>query len=583
MSDRVKRPWQIRRPDPEAAARLAREVGVSPVMGQLLLNRDLGDPAAAARWLDVPKDDLPAADAVPGAAEGGRVLAAACRSGARVCVYGDYDVDGTTGSATLLRTLGALGADVQVYIPHRLEEGYGLNAAAVRRIAAARFTHLVTVDCGIASPAEIALARSLGMTPVVSDHHQPKATLPDAILVHPALAGRPSAAPNLCGSAVAWTLGRAAVRAAVGDTGTPDHVRDILRDGLARAAIGTVADVVPLVAENRAIVRHGLARLRGTADTGLAALLEVCGLTDKPVMAEDVGFKIGPRINAAGRLGAAGRVIDLLGVTQPPDEAARLAAYLDYANGTRQRTERAILGASRDQGGEQVAAGRAAVVAAAGDWHPGVIGIVGSRLVERFGRPALVVSFGTASGVGYGSGRSIPGLALHEALDACGEHLVSHGGHAMAAGFKVKPENFDAFRDAFWAYCAARYGGPPPPPPFVVEAEARVEQLTLEMVRDLARLEPHGAGNPRPFFLLRGARVERSKLMGERQDHLSMTVSHPGHKVHQIRCVGFGMGERIEHARGFVDVIGVPKINEWMGRKSVEMEIKDFRPATAGR
>ena len=171
----------------------------------------------------------------------------------------------------------------------------------------------------------------------------------------------------------------------------------------------------------------------------------------------------------------------------------------------------------------------------------------------------------------------------HSALDACGAHLVSHGGHAMAAGFKVRPENYAAFRAAFWDYCAARYGGPPPPPPLVVEAEARVEQLSLEMVRDLAKLEPHGAGNPRPFFLLRGCRVERAKLIGERQDHLSMTVSHPGPKANQIRCVGFGMGERVEEVKGFVDVIGVPKINEWMGRKSVEMELKDFRPTPATR
>ena len=580
MSDRVKRPWQIHRPDPAAALRLSRALGVSALVGQLLVNRALTDPAAAARWLDVPAADLPAAGAVPGAVEGGEILARAAHAGAKVCVYGDYDVDGTTGASTLYRVLSALGARAHVYIPHRLEEGYGLNAGAVRRIAAAGFSHLVTVDCGIASPDEIRLARDLGMTAVVTDHHQPKAVLPDAAaLVHPALPGRVGAAPNLCGSAVAWTLGRCVVRAFLRGDPAPDHLKEILGDGLARAAVGTVADVVPLVGENRAVVRHGLARLGRTADTGLAALLEACGLKDKAILAEDIGFKVGPRINAAGRLGAAGRVIDLLGTSQHPDEAARLAGYLDYCNQTRQRTERAILSAARDQGAEQVRDGRAAVVVAHDDWHPGVIGIVASRLVERFGRPALVVSFGTLSGVGYGSGRSIPGLGLHTALDECMPHLVAGGGHAMAAGFKVRPEKLAAFREAFWAYCAAHYGGPPPPPPLVVEAEAEVAQLTIETVRDLARLEPHGAANPRPYFLLRNCRVERSKLIGERQDHLSLTVSHPGPKSNQIRCVGFGMGERIDETRGFLDVVGVPKINEWMGRKSVEMELKDFRAA----
>ena len=583
MSDRVKRPWQLHRPDPDTAKRLAHALGVSPVLGQLLANRRLTEPAGASHWLDVPHTDLPAHDSVPGAVEAARRLAAAARQGSRVCIYGDYDVDGTTGAASLYRVLSALGADCQVYIPHRLEEGYGINAAAVRRIAAARFTHLVSVDCGIASPSEIALARSLGMEVVVTDHHQPKAQLPqDAVLVHPALPGRPSAAPNLCGSAVAWTLCRAVVREATGGEPTP-HLKALLRDGLARAAVGTVADVVPLVAENRAVVRHGLTQLCRTEDLGLAALLTVCGLSGKAVLAEDVGFQIGPRINAAGRLGAAGRVIDLLGSPQTPDEAARLAAYLDYANVTRRATERAILGAGRDQGAEQVSSGRAAVVAAADDWHPGVIGIVASRLVERFGRPALVISFGTSSGVGYGSGRSIPGLALHEALDACGAHLESHGGHAMAAGFKVTAAKLPAFREAFWAHCADRYGGPPPPPPLLVEAEADISQLSLETVRDLGKLEPHGAGNPRPYFLLRNCRVERAKLIGERQDHLAATVSHPGPRANQIRCVGFGMGERIEQMIGFVDVIGVPQINDWMGRRSVELQIKDFRPASAKR
>jgi single-stranded-DNA-specific exonuclease len=331
------------------------------------------------------------------------------------------------------------------------------------------------------------------------------------------------------------------------------------------------------------VVRHGLVRLCRTTDAGLAALLEVCGLKDRAIVAEDVGFQIGPRINAAGRLGAAGRVIDLLGTDLMPDAAANLAAYLHHCNLTRQRTERAILGAARAQGAEQVAEGRAAVVVAAEDWHPGVIGIVASRLVERFGRPALVVSFGTRSGVGYGSGRSIPGLELHKALEVCMPHLVSGGGHAMAAGFKVEPGKLDDFRRAFWSYCETRYGGPPPPPPLVVEAEAEIGQMTIDTVRDLARLEPHGAANPRPFFLLRGCRVERSKLIGERQDHLSLTVSHPGPKTNQIRCVGFGMGERIEEARGFVDVVGVPRINDWMGRRSVEMEIKDFRRSPATR
>lgn len=582
MADRVKRPWKIHAADPAAAASVARDVSVSRVVGQLLLNRGLTSPAAASRWLAVPADDLPTPHAVPGSTEAGRALADAARHGAHVCVYGDYDVDGTTGASTLARVLRRLGASVTVYIPHRLEEGYGLNAAAVNRIAQAGHTHLVTVDCGITSVNEIGIARARGMSVIVTDHHQPKAELPrDAILVHPGLPNRPSAAPNLCGSAVAWTVARATARAYREldplETDTHDDVRELLHDSLALASIGTVADVVPLVGENRAVVRHGLARLMRSTDAGLVALLGVCGL-EKGVLAEDVGFKIGPRINAAGRLGAAGRVIDLLRGNHTPAEAARLAGYLDQANSLRQRIERTIAAEAREQASAQVDTSRGGVVVASADWHPGVIGIVASRLVERFGRPALIVSFGTRSGVGYGSGRSIPGLPLHEALQACGRHLVSHGGHAMAAGFKVLPENLEALRHAFWSYCESRYGGPPPPPPLVVEAEAKIGQLSADLVLELAKLEPHGASNPRPYFVLRDCRVESAKVIGKQGDHLSLTVSHPGPgSGNRIRCVGFGMGERLDEFRGFVDVVGVPKVNEWMGRKSVELEIKDAR------
>jgi single-stranded-DNA-specific exonuclease len=579
VSDRIQRPWKIHRVESSVAAALARQVAVSPLIGQFLANRGITSPAAASRWLEVPRSDLPTPDAVPGSGDAGKTLAAAAAAGAKVCIYGDYDVDGTTGSTTLYRILNRLGAVAEVYTPHRLEEGYGLNETAIRRIARAGFTHLVTVDCGVTSVKEIAVARSLGMTVIVTDHHQPKEELPqDATLVHPGLPGIVAAAPNLCGSAVAWTVARATVRAMYGGS-PPDDIVEMVRDGMAMAAVGTVADVVPLIGENRAVVRHGLHRLSQTEHPGLAALVRVCGLTRR-VESEDVGFQIGPRINAAGRLGAASRVIDLLGRASSPLEADKLAEYLNYANALRQKTERDILREARDQAAEQVALGRPGVVVASANWHPGIIGIVASRLVERFGRPALIVSFGTRSGLGYGSGRSIPGLALHEALRACGDHLLSHGGHAMAAGFKVAAANLENLRHAFWGYCESRYGGPPPPPPIVAECSAHLADITVPLIGELAKLEPHGAANPRPFFFLKGCRVEQSKRIGAREDHLSVTVSHPGVRPVKVRGVGFGMGERAKEMLGFVDVIAVPKINEWQGRRSAELEIKDFRATT---
>jgi single-stranded-DNA-specific exonuclease len=576
MSDRVNRPWKIHAQDPAGATRLGRALGVPRVVGQLLLNRGLADPAAARAWLAADVAGLPTPDDLPGAVEAGRELAAAAAGGGKICVYGDYDVDGTTGASGLARVLRGLGAAVTVYIPHRLDEGYGLNAAAVEGVARAGHTHLVTVDCGVTAVAELDRARALRLRTVVTDHHQPGPAWPDTVVVHPARPGAASRAPNLCGSAVAWTVARAAAHAA----GAAARLDRELRIGQALAAVGTVADVVPLVGENRVLVRHGLASIPALGDAGLDALLGVCGLADKPVMAEDVGFKLGPRINAAGRLGAALQVVRLLADGPTPEAAARIAEYLDYANRRRQAVERAILDAARDQAAAQVAAGAAGLVVASADWHPGVIGIVASRLVERFGRPALVVSFGTATGVGYGSGRSIPGIALHEALRACDAHLVRHGGHAMAAGFKVDPASLDAFRAAFAGHCGGLYGGPPDPPPRVAEAEARIGELDFDLLAALARLEPHGAANPRPAFALKGCRVEAAKRIGQHEDHLSVTLSHPpGGRADRIRCVGFGMGERLGEARGFLDVLGVPRANEWQGRRAVELELADFRPA----
>jgi single-stranded-DNA-specific exonuclease len=424
----------------------------------------------------------------------------------------------------------------------------------------------------------------------VTDHHQPKESgLPQAdAIAHPALAGRaaPLAAAGLCGSAVAWKTAWAALaawRKAQGGGLTAED-KEHLKDSMVLAALGTVADVVPLHGENRLLVRHGLARLGGTADEGLKAILAVCGLGGL-VLAEDVGFKIGPRFNAAGRLGQAMRVVELLTGTGTgaggPEAMAELAGHLDWANRTRQRIEREIVAEAREQAEAQVEAGRAALVVSSPHWHPGVIGIVASRLVERFQRPALVVSFGTASGLGYGSGRSTPSLPLHAALAACTRHLAVHGGHAMAAGFKVRPESLDAFREAFWAHASGTFGGVPPPQPLVMEANMSLGDVTAGLVRDLERLEPHGAGNPRPLFYLGGCRIESARVIGQDGTHLSLTVSHPTSR--SVRCIAFGMAERKDELRGFVDLAAVPRINEWQGRVSAELEIKDIRQAEARR
>ncbi len=601
-SARTERPWRLRRPHP-ASGSLAYALGVPGVVAALLCNRGLTDPEAARRWLDAPEADLTDAGTLPGATEAGAVIARSLLEGRRPCVYGDYDIDGTTGASILRRTIRSLaGVDPTVYLPHRLEEGYGLNPAAVERIAAAGHGLLVTVDCGIASPDEVALARRRGMRVVVTDHHRPKDVLPDAdAIAHPDLPGpnRKGPSDNLCGSAAAWKTACEVMRSyrkrtKTGSGVAADRLTEgdllLLRECMAPAATGTVGDVVPLVGENRVIVRHGLEVFTRTTHPGFVALREASDI-DGPVGAEDVGFRIGPRINAAGRLGFAGEVVTLLGDDWPTgavgvDGAAGvrspgdIARHMDYANTERRRIERKILAEATAQAEIQVAAGDAALVVGSADWHPGVIGIVASRLVERFQRPALIVSFGTRSGIGYGSGRSTPRLALNEALHGCGSWLKAYGGHAMAAGFKVERENFEAFSRDFRDRTAGTFGGVPPPEPLDMEAELLPGDVTVALVESLVGLEPHGAANPRPLFLMRRVRATQVREIGKDKTHLSFGVFAAGSP--SVRCIAFGAADRKERlAAGPVDLACVPTVNVYMGRKSPQLEVKDFREARA--
>jgi single-stranded-DNA-specific exonuclease len=574
----VEKLWHLLPHERGAIEALSGALGVSPIVAQLLLNRQIRTAEAGRRFLDAPLAGLHEPEALPGVAEAAERLHAALARGQRICVYGDYDVDGVAGTAILLSTLRLLGGAVTYHIPSRLDEGYGLNAEALGKIARDGAAVVVTVDCGIASIDEADEARRLGLELLITDHHEPKERLPAAaVLVHPRLGGGAYPFSGLSGSGVALKLAWALCkRASGGDKVTPP-LRECLLDGVALAALGTVADVVPLHDENRILVRHGLGRLRKQPGEGLKALLQSAGLDAKPALAAgDVAFFLAPRLNAAGRLGTARLAVELL--TNPsPARAVELARYLEDLNGQRQQLERRILSEARELIDRDDLHQLPALVLAGAGWHPGLIGIVAGRLAEQFGRPALMISLRDGD-VAVGSARSVPGFPLHEALRACAEDLLGHGGHASAAGFKLRPQALPSFRERFCAVTVEHFTGNPPPPRLVLDAEVPLSALTPGLADALARLEPYGAGNPQPLLLAGDLQVVgEPRKVGGGERHLSFRVRQQGR---DLKAIAFAMADRATELLsmgGRCCLAFTPKINEWQGRRSVDLEVRDFR------
>lgn len=570
--------WRLKSHDRQDLEELAAALRVSPVVAQLLLNRGMGQADVARRFLDAPLVGLHAPDLLPGVPEAADRLLDAGRTGRRVCVYGDYDVDGLTGTALLWQLLRLLEVPADFYVPNRLEEGYGLNSQALDQIHAAGAKLVVTVDCGIASLREAEHARQLGLELIVTDHHPPQDELPcAAVVVHPSVPGGRYPFGGLSGSGVAFKLAWALCQRASGGERVTARFREFLLEALVLAALGMVADVVPLHDENRIVVRHGLARLGRQSSVGLRALLEVSGLAEKrELCAADIGYSLAPRLNAAGRLGCARLVVELL--TCASETRARdLARHLDAQNQKRQQIERRTFAEACELVAQQGLDAAPALVLANPGWHAGVIGIVAGRLAEHFARPVLLIAVATDAGIGQGSGRSVPGFALHDALRACGDGLISHGGHAAAAGFRIPTALVDGFRDRFCAYASQRL--PECPVPYLeLDAEVPLDMLTPGLVQALSGLEPYGAGNPRPVFLAGALRlIGQPRKVGGGERHLQFQVRQ---HERRLRAIAFGMGDRLEElqsAGGECCLAFTPSFNDWRGFRSVQLEVKDFR------
>jgi single-stranded-DNA-specific exonuclease len=549
--------------DYAAAERLAAELGVSHVTAQVLVRRGFADPARAAEFLDAGvRDPL---DAFGGLREGAARILAHVERGARITVHGDYDVDGVSATAVLVRALRTLGADVDWYLPSRIDDGYGLAMATVERLAARGTELLVTVDCAITAVDEVAAARAAGLDVVVSDHHSPRADgrLPDTPIVHPAVGGYPC--PELCAAGVAHMLARALLDGAGMDPAAADADLDLV-------ALATVADCVPLVGENRRLVREGLRALASTRKPGLQALMEVARVDPSGLDASAIGFRLAPRINAAGRLHRADAGLELL-LTADVQRARAVAAELDSINAERRDVETRILFDAEKQVAE-TPAGAPAYVLAADGWHPGVIGIVASRIAERHHRPAVLIALDGDEGTG--SGRSIPAFDLLAGLHAAGADLLRYGGHRAAAGLTIRRERVDTFRETFVSHAAATLTPADLVPVQRVDAVVPGDALHLGLAEELERLAPFGIGNPEPALLVPSALLDDPRPMGEGR-HVSFSLAAGGARS---RCVAFGRGGSLPAApREPVDAAVRLEISRYNGAVEPRLVLRHAQPA----
>lgn len=539
-----------------------------PIVAQIVYNRGHNDIEQARIFLDntyklpwpfLLKDVNLAVDRINYAIEHGEPIV----------VYGDFDVDGVTATAILSSALSRLGAVVRPYIPDRVTEGYGLHSESLKKLADEGAKLVITVDCGIRSLQEVMDAKSYGMDVIITDHHSLGPALPEALATidpkHP-----DSAYPfrELCGAAVAYTLVRALViqqsRHGVPPF-DPDEYLDLV-------AIATVADIVPLVGENRYLVVEGLKRLNRSRRPGVLALMGVSGLAPGAVDAQGIGFRMGPRINAAGRLERAMIAYEML-ITDNPQLARQRADYLNEINQRRQDMTAEMQELAAEQAGLDDDSVRPPLIFAAHPgFHQGIVGLVASRLVEQAYRPAVVVQRGEEHS--HASCRSIPEFHITEALDQCSDLLVRHGGHAAAAGFTVETAKLEALRERMLDIAAGQLGDRELTPTLDIDAEVRLGDLTEGLIGQLGQLEPTGERNNPPVLATRNLRVLSYRRVGREENHLKLIV---GDEIDRLGAIAFRMGHLADRLPAYIDVAYYPEINEWNGTRSIQMLVHDIQ------
>lgn len=567
--------WQLRSALPAVAElrNLALGLNVGELTARALFFRDIDTVAAGQEFLEAKLQALPDPDLLPDMAIATGRLEQALRNGEKIAVHGDYDVDGISGCSLLVETLRQLGGQVDYHIPLRMKDGYGLSADAISKAQENGCRLLISVDCGVSAVTEADLASELGLDLIITDHHQPPEELPVCLaLVNPHLEGNRFPWKELSGVGVAFFLLAGLRRRLRENSYFTDRKEPDLKHGLDLVALGTIADIVPLGGVNRILVRAGLERLERSTRPGMKALKKVADV--KEVSCGAVGFRLAPRLNAAGRLEDAALGVKLL-LTGQGDEADELAGLLDGFNRERQGIEQQTLEQAIEIVESQQVSERYSLVLADERWHSGVIGIVASRLVERYHCPVVMIAL--ADGQGKGSARSIRNFHLHRALQNCSSALDSFGGHAMAAGLSISQDAVEEFRSQFDVVAREVLSSDDLLPTLMHDGETDLRELTFKQVGELNRLNPFGAGNPQPAFVSRRVRAFSPAIVGK--THLRFEVEQQGVRC---GCIAFGMAERVDELPAEVDILYRPGINSWRGKDSIQLQIADFRPAELG-
>ncbi len=575
---RLEKRWHLRPADPRRIQDLIASTHpdpLSPVAARLLVNRGIDTAEKVATFLSPTlRTGLRSPMLFPDMRRATDRLLHARERGERVCIWGDYDVDGVTGSSQLILFLREIGMDPRLYIPHRTREGYGLNTPAIEQLAGEGTRVMVTADCGASNHREIARAQQLGIDVIVCDHHHvPEEKLPAYAVLNPMEAGCPFSFSGLSGAGVVFYL-LMGLRLRLREQGEPP-VPD-LRRYLDLVCLGTVADLVPLIEENRVLVTHGLRQIANSQRPGIRALRTVSG--DAEVTASTIGFRLGPRINAGGRLAEAQKAVELLTTTEA-ERARLLAAELDKENMARKAIEEAILQQALALAQTQLEQALCySFVLASPEWHPGVIGIVASRLVERFGRPTILIAID--GDTGKGSGRSPAAFHLYKGMQACAEHLTGYGGHRQAAGLSIQAVSIPTFADQFEAVVRQHLAPDDLTPMIEFDADLDVGLVGPALLDDLHRLQPCGPGNPEPVFRASQTEVVSARVVGDQSHgkagHLKLALrSAQGGRP--IDAIGFGLGDRPIAPRQRVAVLYTPTLNVWNGQASLQLRLRDLK------
>ncbi|MHC5033602.1 MAG: single-stranded-DNA-specific exonuclease RecJ [Planctomycetota bacterium] len=570
--------WILPPEKKDTVGRLATHLRIAEVTALLLANRGLTEPADAQRFLQPSLHELQDPCGHPPVTRAAAFLLEAARSGKRITIFGDYDADGICAAALLMRCFRYLGTDVDIYIPHRIEEGYGLNREALEEIAGNGTDVVVTVDCGISAFAEAARARELGMEMVITDHHEPGDRQPDAAhVLNPKLPDVGFGYANLAGVGVAFKLVWAMGQELSESHRVSEEFKDLLMEALSLVAVGTIADVVPLVEENRVLTHYGLQSLTAASRPGLRALIAASRVRGSSVSARDVAFRLAPRLNAAGRMGDARAAVELL-TTSDERHAADLAEHLERQNRLRIKAQAATVEEAEDRlkQDEQLLK-RNCIVLADPNWHQGVLGLVASRLAERHWRPAFV--FGTNGDLACGSARSVPGFPLFSIVKECADLLERFGGHKGAAGLTLRLEKLPAFTERVNELAGRFFGLERPVPELLIDGEIELAALNPALVKELRLLEPFGKGNPAPVFAASGLlHVGNARIVGTTKSHLAFLVRQ-GRTT--LRVIAMNKADWLDELRGrrgqTFSLAFEPRIDTYRGRMAVELRAEDLQ------